>query len=104
MAIYKSKESLSSLIVNEIEDVIKRTSVPLKAKDLLEILEQLTPEKVILLRSSIGSSNPDEQKKVIKSSKIRVQEYSEDIRKRKMQLSRALHNLRQVVISYIKKG
>jgi argininosuccinate lyase len=104
MALSKNNASLSSLSVNEIEAVIKRTSVPLKAKDLLEILEQVTPEKVTLLRSSIGSSNPDEQKKVIKSSKIRVQEYSDDIKKRKMQLSRALHDLRQVVISYINKG
>jgi argininosuccinate lyase len=104
MALSKNNAPLSSLSVNEIEAVIKRTSVPLKAKDLLEILEQVTPEKVTLLRSSIGSSNPDEQKKVIKSSKIRVQEYSDDIKKRKMQLSRALHDLRQVVISYINKG
>ncbi|MGB7675274.1 MAG: argininosuccinate lyase [Nitrososphaeraceae archaeon] len=104
MALSKNNASLSSLSVNEIEAVIKRTSVPLKAKDLLEILEQVTPEKVILLRSSIGSSNPDEQKKVIKSSKIRVQEYSDEIRKRKMLLNNALHNLRQVVISYTNKS
>jgi argininosuccinate lyase len=104
MALSKNNASLSSLSVNEIEAVIKRTSVPVKAKDLLEILEQVTPEKVILLRSSIGSSNPDEQKKVIKSSKIRVQEYSDDIRKRKMLLNNALHNLRQVVISYTDKS
>lgn len=104
MALSKNNASLSSLSVNEIESVIKRTSVPLKAKDLLEIIEQVTPEKVILLRSSIGSSNPDEQKKVIKSSKIRVQEYSEDIRERKMLLNNALHNLRQVVISYTNKS
>jgi argininosuccinate lyase len=104
MALSKNNASLSSLSVNEIEAVIKRTSVPLKAKDLLEILEQVTPEKVILLRSSIGSSNPEEQKKVIKSSKIRVQEYSDDIRKRKMLLNNALHNLRQVVISYTNKS
>jgi argininosuccinate lyase len=103
-ALSKNNASLSSLSVNEIEAVIKRTSVPLKAKDLLEIIEQVTPEKVILLRSSIGSSNPDEQKKVIKSSKIRVQEYSDDIRKRKMLLDNALHNLRQVVISYTNKS
>jgi len=104
MALSKNNASLSSLSVNEIEAVIKRTSVPLKAKDLMEILEQMTPEKVILLRSSIGSSNPDEQKKVIKSSKIRVQEYSDEIRKRKMLLNNALHNLRQVVISYTNKS
>ena len=104
LALSKNNASLSSLSVNEIEAVIKRTSVPIKAKDLLEILEQVTPEKVILLRSSIGSSNPDEQKKVIKSSKIRVQEYSDDIRKRKMLLNNALHNLRQVVISYTNKS
>jgi len=104
MALSKNNASLSSLSVNEIEAVIKRTSVPLKAKDLMEILEQMTPEKVILLRSSIGSSNPDEQKKVIESSKIRVQEYSDDIRKRKMLLNNALHNLRQVVISYTNKS
>jgi argininosuccinate lyase len=103
-ALSKNNASLSSLSVNEIEAVIKRTSVPLKAKDLLEIIEQVTPEKVILLRSSIGSSNPDKQKKVIKSSKIRVQEYSDDIRKRKMLLDNALHNLRQVVISYTNKS
>ena len=104
LALSKNNASLSSLSVNEIEAVIKRTSVPLKAKDLMEILEQMTPEKVILLRSSIGSSNPDEQKKVIKSSKIRVQEYSDEIRKRKMLLNNALHNLRQVVISYTNKS
>jgi len=104
LALSKNNASLSSLSVNEIEAVIKRTSVPLKAKDLMEILEQMTPEKVILLRSSIGSSNPDEQKKVIESSKIRVQEYSDDIRKRKMLLNNALHNLRQVVISYTNKS
>jgi argininosuccinate lyase len=104
MALSKNNASLSSLSVNEIEAVIKRTSVPLKGKELLEILEQVTPEKVILLRSSIGSSNPDEQKKVIKSSKIRVQEYSDEIRKRKMLLNNALHNLRQVVISYTNKS
>lgn len=104
LALSKNNASLSSLSVNEIEAVIKRTSVPLKAKDLMEILEQMTPEKVILLRSSIGSSNPDEQKKVIESSKIRVQEYSDDIRKRKMLLNNALHNLKQVVISYTNKS
>ena len=104
LALSKNNASLSSLSVNEIEAVIKRTSVPLKGKDLLEILEQVTPEKVILLRSSIGSSNPDEQKKVIESSKIRVQEYSDDIRKRKMLLNNALHNLKQVVISYTNKS
>lgn len=104
IAVSKNNAPLSSLSVNEIETVIKRTSVPLRAEELLEILTQVTPEKLIVLRSSTGSSNPDEQKKVIESSKIRVQEYSDDIRKRKMHLSKALHNLRRVVISYVNKS
>ncbi|MDQ5870032.1 MAG: argininosuccinate lyase [Thermoproteota archaeon] len=104
IAVSKNNAPLSSLSVNEIETVIKRTSVPLRAEELLEILTQVTPEKLIVLRSSTGSSNPDEQKKVIESSKIRVQEYSGDIRKRKMHLSKALRNLRRVVISYVNKS
>lgn len=104
IAVSKNNAPLSSLSVNEIETVIKRTSVPLRAEELLEILTQVTPEKLIVLRSSTGSSNPDEQKKVIESSKIRVQEYSDDIRKRKIHLSKALHNLRRVVISYVNKS
>ena len=104
IAVSKNNAPLSSLSVNEIETVIKRTSVPLRAEELLEILTQVTPEKLIVLRSSTGSSNPDEQKKVIESSKIRVQEYSGDIRKRKMHLSKALNNLRRVVISYVNKS
>ncbi|MDP9197232.1 MAG: argininosuccinate lyase [Thermoproteota archaeon] len=103
LAVSKNNAPLSSLSVNEIEAVFKRTSVQLRAEELLEILTQVTPEKSVLLRSSTGSSNPSEQKKLIESSKILAQEYSDDIRNRKMVLSRALDNLRSVVISYVNK-
>jgi len=103
IAVDKKLSELSRVSEIDIERMTAAISDDLKVKDVVKILAEMTPDKLLLLRSSTGSPNPLQQKAMIKSSRIQLQRNMKKLLERREHLKNADDNLRNVTSSYLKK-
>jgi len=103
LAVEKKLSQLSRLSEVDLERITAGVSDDLKVKDVAKILSDMTPNKILLLRSPIGSPNPRQQKGMIKSSRVLLQKYRKKLLERTECLKKADKNLRNVILSYLKE-
>lgn len=103
IAVDKKLSELSRVSEIDIERMTAAISDDLKVKDVVKILAEMTPDKLLLLRSSTGSPNPRQQKAMIKSSRIQLQKNMKKLLERREHLKNADDNLRNVTSWYLKK-
>ena len=100
-AVSKDKIPMSKLKEQDVQEVLATTNVSLKPQELLRIIQELTPDKSLQLRISLGSPNMQQQRQNIPIQAERLKEYEENISKRAGDVNSAFHNLSQIVKNYI---
>lgn len=100
-AVSKDNLPMSKLKEEDVQEVLATINPNLKAQELLRIIQELTPDKSLKLRSSLGSPNIQQQRQNITIQAERLKEYQESVSKRARDVNSAFHNLSQIVENYI---
>jgi argininosuccinate lyase len=81
--------------------VLKAHKVEIKPDELMEIINEMTPEKSLEARKSSGSPNLLEQEDMVKSLSQGISNYSVGIQKRTKMVEGSFYNLERTVKDYL---
>lgn len=99
----KGNIPLAKLQLPEIASILKAQKASVvKADELLRIIKEMTPEKSLEARKSVGSPNPQEQEEMIKSLSQGVSNYKIGIARRTKMAKGALDSLGKTVRKYMR--
>ena len=92
---------LAKLQLSQITTVLKTHKTDIKPDEMLKIIKDMTPEKSLESRKSVGSPNPQEQAEMIKSLSEGVSNYNVGIQRRTNMVKGAINNLEKTVRKYL---
>ena len=81
--------------------VLKAQKVNVKPDELMKIIKEMTPEKSLEARKSVGSPNPQEQEEMIKSLSQGISNYKIGIHRRTKMVQGSFDNLDRTVKKYL---
>ncbi|NOJ28164.1 MAG: hypothetical protein DA330_09165, partial [Nitrososphaera sp.] len=91
---------LQKLESKDIESVLKAAKVELEAGVLAKIVKEMTSERSLELRTSEGSPNPVEQKKMTAENRKKLDGFSQGVQKRTKFIQGSFENLAKQVEKY----
>jgi argininosuccinate lyase len=100
-AVSKGNISLVKLGFADATSVLKAYKAEIKPDELMEIINEMTPEKSLEARKSSGSPNLLEQEEMIKSLSQGISNYSAGIQKRTKMVEGSFDNLERTVKNYL---
>lgn len=96
----KKNAPLQKLESKDIESVLKAAKVELEAGVLAKIVKEMTSERSLELRTSEGSPNPAEQKKMTTENRKKLDGFSQGVQKRTKFIQGSFENLAKQVEKY----
>ena len=100
-AVSKGNIPLVKLGFADATSVLKAHEAEIKPDELMEIINEMTPEKSLEARKSSGSPNLLEQEEMIKSLSQGISNYSAGIQKRTKMVEGSFDNLERTVKNYL---
>jgi argininosuccinate lyase len=97
----KNNLPLAKLQLSDIASVLKAQKLNVKPDELMKIIKDMTPEKSLQTRKSVGSPNLQEQEEMIKSLSQGVSNYKIGIQRRTMMVQGSFDNLGRSVRKYL---
>ena len=97
----KDNLPLAKLQLSDIASVLKAQKLNVKPDELMKIIRDMTPEKSLQTRKSVGSPNLGEQEEMIKSLSQGVSNYKIGIQKRTKMVQGSFDNLGRIVMKYL---
>jgi argininosuccinate lyase len=97
----KDNTPLAKLQPSDIASVLKAQKVNVKPDELIKIIKEMTPEKSLEARKSVGSPNPQEQEEMIKSLSQGISNYKIGIQRRTKMVQGSFDNLDRTVKKYL---
>jgi argininosuccinate lyase len=102
-AVNKNKGQIRMLEEEDIKSVLEKFEIHIQAEELMQLIQEVTPERAVELRISLGSPNPKEQEQMIILSRRKLEGYKEGVPKRKKYVDAAFQNLTRSVENYLKE-
>jgi argininosuccinate lyase len=94
--------SLASLELKEISSALESSRQRgIKVEELAKIVREMTPEKSIVSRRSIGSPNPKEQEAMINIANVKLSTYRQNVANRMKCVKASYGTLAQIVSEYL---
>ena len=97
----KDNLPLAKLQLSDIASVLKAQKLNVKPDELMKIIRDMTPEKSLQTRKSVGSPNLREQEEMIKSLSQGVSNYKIGIQRRTKMVQGSFDNLGRIVMKYL---
>jgi argininosuccinate lyase len=97
----KDNLPLSKLQLSDIASVLKVQKLNFTPGELMKIIRDMTPEKSLQVRKSVGSPNLEEQEEMIKSLSQGVSNYKIGIQRRTKLVQGSFDNLGRTVMKYL---
>jgi argininosuccinate lyase len=97
----KDNSPLAKLKASDVSSVLKAQKVNVKPDELMKIIEEMTPEKSLEARKSVGSPNPQEQEEMIKSLSQGISNYKIGIHRRTKMVQGSFDSLDRTVKKYL---
>ncbi|HJS69052.1 MAG TPA: argininosuccinate lyase [Nitrososphaera sp.] len=97
----KDNTPLAKLQASDVASVLKAQKVNVKPDELMKIIKEMTPEKSLEARKSVGSPNPQEQEEMIKSLSQGISNYKIGIQRRTKMVQGSFDNLDRTVKKYL---
>jgi argininosuccinate lyase len=97
----KNNIPLKMLQKEDIEAALTKIESNLQPDEVSQIVREITPNKALELRVSLGSPNPKQQEGVIDSSHNKLAGYIQELSKRKKDITAAFDNLSSIVNRYL---
>jgi argininosuccinate lyase len=97
----KDNTPLAKLQASDVASVLKAQKVNVKPDELMKIIKEMTPEKSLEARKSVGSPNPREQEEMIKSLSQGISNYKIGIQRRTKMVQGSFDNLDRTVKKYL---
>jgi hypothetical protein len=85
----------------DIEAALTKIESNLQPDEVSQIVKEITPNKALELRVSLGSPNPKQQEDMIDSSHNKLAGYIQELSKRKKDITAAFDNLSSIVNRYL---
>jgi argininosuccinate lyase len=98
----KGNIPLVNLAVADATSVLKAHKVDIKPDELMKIINEMTPEKSLEARKSLGSPNLLEQEEMIESLSQGISNYCTGIQKRTKMVKGSFDNLERTVNNYLR--
>jgi argininosuccinate lyase len=98
----KGNIPLVKLAVADATSVLKAHKVDIKPDELMKIINEMTPEKSLEARKSLGSPNLLEQEEMIESLSQGISNYCTGIQKRTKMVKGSFDNLERTVNNYLR--
>ena len=92
---------LRMLQEQDIKTVLEKAKSNLEPHELMQTIKEVTPERSLQLRVSVGSPNPKEQQEMINLSTHRLAGYKKGVPKRKNYITIAFGQLEKCVEDYL---
>jgi len=97
----KNNIALNMLQKEDVETVLKKIESDLQPDEVTQIIREMTPNKALELRVSLGSPNPKQQHDMINSAYNKLAVYIQELSKRKTDVKAAFDNLSNDVNRYL---
>jgi argininosuccinate lyase len=97
----KNNIALKMLRKEDVEAALKKIESDLQPDEVTQIIRDMTPNKALELRGSLGSPNPKQQQDMISSAYNKLSVYMEELSKRKTDIKAAFDNLSKDVNRYL---
>ena len=97
----KNNIPLKMLQKEDIEAALTKIESNLQPDEVSQIVREITPNKALELRVSLGSPNPKQQEDMIDSSYNKLAGYIQELSKRKKDITAAFDNLSSIVNRYL---
>jgi uncharacterized pyridoxal phosphate-containing UPF0001 family protein len=85
----------------DVEAALKKIESDLQPDEVTQIIRDMTPNKALELRGSLGSPNPKQQQDMISSAYNKLSVYMEELSKRKTDIKAAFDSLSKDVNRYL---
>jgi argininosuccinate lyase len=97
----KNNIALKMLRKEDVEAALKKIESDLQPDEVMQIIRDMTPNKALELRVSLGSPNPKQQQDMISSAYNKLSVYMKELSKRKTDIKAAFDNLSKDVNRYL---
>ena len=97
----KNNMPLNMLQKEDVKAALKKIESDLQPHEVTQIIKEMTPNKALELRVSLGSPNPKQQQDMINSAYNRLAVYIQELSKRKKDVNAAFDNLSNNVNRYL---
>jgi argininosuccinate lyase len=97
----KNNMPLNMLQKEDVKAALKKIESDLQPHEVTQIIKEMTPNKALELRVSVGSPNPKQQQDMINSAYNRLAVYIQELSKRKKDVNAAFDNLSNNVNRYL---
>ncbi len=97
----KNNIALNMLQKEDVKAALKKIESDLQPHEVTQIIKEMTPNKALELRVSLGSPNPKQQRDMINSAYNRLAVYIQELSKRKKDVNAAFDNLSNNVNRYL---
>jgi len=97
----KNNMPLNMLQKEDVKAALKKIESDLQPHEVTQIIKEMTPNKALELRVSLGSPNPKQQQDMINSAHNRLAVYIQELSKRKKDVNAAFDNLSNNVNRYL---
>jgi len=97
----KNNIALNMLQKEDVEAALKKIESDLQPDEVTQIIREMTPNKALELRVSLGSPNPKQQQNMINSAYNKLAVYIQELSKRKTDVKAAFDNLSNDVNRYL---
>ena len=97
----KNNIALKMLRKEDVEAALKKIGSDLQPDEVMQIIRDMTPNKALELRVSLGSPNPKQQQDMISSAYNKLSVYMKELSKRKTDIKAAFDNLSKDVNRYL---
>ena len=97
----KNNMPLNMLQKEDVNAALKKIESDLQPHEVTQIIKEMTPNKALELRVSLGSPNPKQQQDMINSAYNRLAVYIQELSKRKKDVNAAFDNLSNNVNRYL---
>jgi argininosuccinate lyase len=98
----KNNIALNMLQKEDVKAALKKIESDLQPHEVTQIIKEMTPNKALELRVSLGSPNSKQQQNMINSAYNRLAVYIQELSKRKKDVESAFDNLSNNVNRYLK--
>jgi argininosuccinate lyase len=97
----KNNIALNMLQKEDVKAALKKIESDLQPDEVTQIIKDMTPDKALELRVSLGSPNPKQQQDMINSAYNKLAVYIQELSKRKKDVKAAFDNLSNNVNRYL---
>jgi argininosuccinate lyase len=101
-AALENKGQVTMLGEQDIKEILEKNELDLQPTELMDLIQNITPQRSLELRISFGSPNPKEQDEMIVFSRRKLAGYKEGVPKRKKNVDTAFQNIQRFVENYLK--